>query len=195
MLVKTDTVSLRLTLMNPQTFVMRWKVSLSIDHAPSFSSTCLNEEKSEIFSESNKCSKSTKVKYKILESWVEYDSVANALARAGVVMTDDDDWSLLLVGPHISNEEFKRIPKNRKWNHFPGWAHLGRKDLLWKAMLEKISQFKDDYNIIPKSWLMPNDYKEFIKEKEVGLVWWLLGFWRSKCTLDLKTYRLFMRKR
>ena len=40
--------------------------------------------------------------------------------------------------------------------------------MLWKAMLEKITLFPNDYNIIPKSWLMPFDYKDFIQDKEVS---------------------------
>lgn len=34
--------------------------------------------------------------------------------------------------------------------------------------MPKMKSFKVEYNIIPKSWLMPYDYKDFIKDKEVG---------------------------
>lgn len=86
-------------------------------------------------------------------------------------MTDDEDWNLLLSTPILPLEDLKKLTKNKKCNHFPGCLHLGRKDLLWKALLDKINEFKEEYDIIPKSWLMPYDYKEFVKEKEVRIAY------------------------
>ena len=108
------------------------------------------------------------VKYKMSEKSIMYNWIVNALAKAGWAMTDDDNWSLLITSPHMTNEEAKSIQKNKKWNHFPGCYNLGRKDMLWKAMQLKINLFPVDYNIIPKSWIMPFDYKDFILNKDVS---------------------------
>jgi len=67
-----------------------------------------------------KCAKTVHVYYKLADNAIEYNCVTNVMAKAGVVMTDDDDWNLILVSPHIGKEDLKKVPKNKKCNHFPG---------------------------------------------------------------------------
>jgi hypothetical protein len=111
----------------------------------------------------------TKVLYRIAENATHYDSVENVLSKAGVSMTDDDDWNLFLSTPYMSKEEIRKVTKGKKWNHFPGNEYLGRKDLLWKCLKQKIEKLPEEFDIIPKSWMMPNDYKDFAREREVSI--------------------------
>jgi len=54
-----------------------------------------------------KCSKTWKIYYKITDNWNHYTSVTNALWKAGVAMTDEDDWNLYLGNPKMTKEEIK----------------------------------------------------------------------------------------
>lgn len=82
-----------------------------------------------------------------------------------MAMTDDDDWSLLMSPTNISIDDLKCLTKGKACNHFPGCWYLGRKDLLWNWLKAKIKKFSE-YDFVPKSWVIPADYKEFMQEKE-----------------------------
>lgn len=54
-----------------------------------------------------KCNKNTLLKYKHTHNSIQYNCVANVLSKAGMVMTDDEDWSLLLSTPLLPIEDLK----------------------------------------------------------------------------------------
>jgi hypothetical protein len=56
-----------------------------------------------------------------------------------------------------------------KCNHYPGSIRLGRKDLLWQAYASKKKEFPQDFDYMPETWLLPDDYNTFIKKREVIL--------------------------
>ena len=45
-------------------------------------------------------------------------------------------------------------------NHFPGMYSICRKDALARAVL-RIQKYSNQFDIFPKSWVLPYDYKEF----------------------------------
>ena len=52
-------------------------------------------------------------KYKISEKSITYNCIINTLGMAGWAMTDNDDWSLLITSPLMSNDEAKSVIKNK----------------------------------------------------------------------------------
>lgn len=67
--------------------------------------------------------------------------------------------------------------KFQKINHFAGSYHLGRKDLMWKNISKLKRQFGEDYNICPKTYIFPHDYKRFVcetKSKEVNKSYYIM---------------------
>lgn len=59
------------------------------------------------------------------------------------------------------------MTKFQKINHFPGCWSIGRKDNLWR----NISKFKrhhgEAYNIAPRTYIFPEDYKRFCQDREL----------------------------
>lgn len=60
---------------------------------------------------------------------------------------------------------FRSILPYQKVNHFPGTFHLGRKDRLWQNIHKMQLKFGfDQFNIIPKSFVLPRD-AQLLKEE------------------------------
>ena len=49
----------------------------------------------------------------------------------------------------------------QKTNHFPGCWHLGRKDLLWMKISKYRRLFKKDFDFVPKTYLLKNEWDLF----------------------------------
>ncbi|XP_034049570.1 tubulin polyglutamylase ttll6 isoform X2 [Thalassophryne amazonica] len=49
----------------------------------------------------------------------------------------------------------------QKINHFPGMTEICRKDSLARNMKRMLKLFPKDYNIFPKTWCLPADYRDF----------------------------------
>ena len=48
----------------------------------------------------------------------------------------------------------------QKISHFPGIHVLARKNLLGLSFMEMNKKFPEQYNFLPKTWMLPNDYPE-----------------------------------
>jgi tubulin polyglutamylase TTLL6/13 len=58
----------------------------------------------------------------------------------------------------------KRILPYQKINHFPGMQHVARKSLLATNLDRMRKLFPEDYDFMPRSWVLPNDLANFRKE-------------------------------
>lgn len=54
-----------------------------------------------------------------------------------------------------------RMQPYQRTNHFPGMVALARKNLLAKNLQAMKKSFPTDYNFFPKTWLIPQDAKDF----------------------------------
>ena len=53
------------------------------------------------------------------------------------------------------------MKRYQKINHFPGMSEICRKDHLARNMNRLYKQYKTDYNIFPKTWVLPADFGDF----------------------------------
>ena len=60
----------------------------------------------------------------------------------------------------------KHDDMQKRCNHFPGTFQLGRKDSMWRNIGRMIREHGDEYRIVPKTWILPEDYRRFQKERE-----------------------------
>ena len=122
------------------------------------------ESKGELVKYSQDELSKSKLTLKISESTHIYNSVVNSCKNAGFYLTDvGKEFNLLWTGA-TKIEVLKLMNKFQKVNHFPGSYNLGRKDLMWKNVSKMKRKFAADYNICPKTYIFPYDYKRFIIE-------------------------------
>lgn len=116
--------------------------------------------------------KRCKLIIKISESTHIYNSIVNSCKNAGFYLTDTGKEFNLLWTSGSGTDALKYMNKFQKLNHFPGSYQLGRKDLMWKNVSRLKRQFPLEYNICPKTYVFPQDYRRFVleaKENTKGL--------------------------
>lgn len=128
-----------------------------------------------------------KMKYKIAESVHTYNCVVNSLCWNGFSQTDGSHWNMLWSAP-LKPETLRNYDMYKHVNHFPGTWQLGRKDLMFRNMSAQIREFGEEYNIVPKTWILPYDLRLFQKEREEtsGKMLWILKPAASSCGRGIK---------
>ena len=78
--------------------------------------------------------------------------------------------------------------KYQKINHFPGSIQLGRKDMLWKNVYRLWQKFGKDFHITPMTYLLPEDYDRFVRDREMeqGNALYILKPAASSCGRGIK---------
>lgn len=133
--------------------------------------------------------KSNRLILKIVETTNIYNSLVNSCKNAGFYLTDSGkDWNLCWSG-NSKLDFLQYMNKFQKLNHFPGSYHLGRKDLMWKNISKMKRQFGDDYDICPKTYLLPHDYQRFVSEtksKDISKNYYIMKPVASSCGRGIK---------
>ena len=128
-----------------------------------------------------------KMKFKIADSVHVYNCVVNSLCWAGFQQTDGSNWNVMWSAP-LKPETLRNYDMYKHNNHFPGTWQLGRKDLMYRNIFAQIREFGEEYNIVPKTWILPYDIRLFLKEREdtVGKMLWILKPAASSCGRGIK---------
>ena len=58
----------------------------------------------------------------------------------------------------------REIHQNQHYNHFPYTFALGRKDYMYKHYKKYRNQFKEDYNFVPETFILPEDGNDFLEK-------------------------------
>jgi len=96
-----------------------------------------------------------------------YNAVVNTFKNAGFQMVETGNfWNVVWSGK-IQPDDIRDLNKYQKINHFPGSAHLGRKDYLWRNLQRYIQKYPKDYDITPATYLLPEEYDRFMDEREL----------------------------
>eukprot|EP00826_Nyctotherus_ovalis_P036329 TRINITY_DN3211_c0_g1_i13.p1 TRINITY_DN3211_c0_g1~~TRINITY_DN3211_c0_g1_i13.p1 ORF type:complete len:565 (+),score=152.27 TRINITY_DN3211_c0_g1_i13:118-1812(+) len=72
-----------------------------------------------------------------------------------------EEWDLLWTDTGITLETFAKMKTYQKINHFPSMNCLSRKDNLGKNLMRMRRYFPEDYDFVPPTWHLPNEYGDF----------------------------------
>ena len=105
--------------------------------------------------------------------WVKYGGIHNngvkaAFKTAGFRVLADkksDGFNAAWNGA-LKHEDFKRLNRYQRVNHFPGTWELGRKDRLGRNVSKMRRKHPEVFNIQPKSFVLPHDADEWRLECE-----------------------------
>ena len=79
-------------------------------------------------------------------------------------MMDDEtgDWDLYWCDTGgITPEMLSKMQSYQRINHFPGMYQLARKNNLCRNLMRMLKVFKDDFNMFPKTWILPAEVNDF----------------------------------
>ena len=89
-----------------------------------------------------------------------------------LVETESYDWRVLWVSGCFKPTVFENLNVSQKINHFPGSTELTHKDRLAFNIRKKKQKYGADYDIIPETFILPEEYdKAFTKIKNEGGLW------------------------
>ena len=88
----------------------------------------------------------------------------------------------------LKPETLRTYDRYRHCNHFPGTFQLGRKDSMYRNIYKMIREHGEEYKIVPKTWILPEDYSKFKKEREdtEKAKLWILKPANSSCGRGIK---------
>ena len=92
--------------------------------------------------------------------------------KLDLIETEANDWRVLWTSIGFKTSIFESIQATQKINHFPGSTALTHKDLLAYNVRKKKERFGAEYDIIPETFVLPNEYSAaYNRIIEVGGIW------------------------
>lgn len=73
---------------------------------------------------------------------------------------DMKDYNLLWNDEYIQEEDLRKLLPYQKINRFPGSYMLGRKNFLARNLTKMKKKHPEDFDFIPKTWLLPFQYED-----------------------------------
>lgn len=74
---------------------------------------------------------------------------------------EEEDWDIWWIDGPVAPSFLLKMQPYQRINHFPGMNALARKNLLAKNLMNLKKVFPLEYNFFPKTWLLPQDCKDF----------------------------------
>lgn len=89
-----------------------------------------------------------------------YEVVRYAAEKMGFTISrDDDPFSYLMWSDaYVSTDRIADLKPYQRLNHFPGMGEISRKDSLARNLVKMQKEFPEEYNFIPRTWILPADY-------------------------------------
>jgi len=113
--------------------------------------------------------------------------ILRTLEQGGLVRAKigSQDWSLLWTYK-LTREQFHNLRPGQKANHFPGSQQLGRKDLLWRNVLQMQTRLGAGCHILPTCFVLPGDAEEWQRVRsEQPDVTWICKPSNGRCGKDI----------
>lgn len=74
------------------------------------------------------------------------------------------NWDLYWCDGPIGLRLIQRMQAHQRTNHFPGIYNLAKKNMLGRHLMKLQSVFPDEYNFFPPTFILPQDFKEFLNQ-------------------------------
>ncbi|CAH8615549.1 unnamed protein product [Schistosoma rodhaini] len=106
--------------------------------------------------------KKNKIKANLRDS--RYNIVDQCIREAGFTVINNDDINdayLIWSDNFLSLERIMKLEPYQRANHFPGMIEICRKDLLTKNFSRMQKAKPDEYNFMPNTWILPQEYGYF----------------------------------
>jgi len=104
----------------------------------------------------------------------QYNAVINILRHGGLfrVRAETYRWTVMW-SLHPSSEQLRRFSPVQRANHFPGSFHLGRKDLIWRAIAKMQQKFGKEYQITPQGYILPKAFQAWdaARQRQPDALW------------------------
>lgn len=81
-----------------------------------------------------------------------------------VIAHEDDQSNIYWLDVSTITERFSRLAPWQRINHFPGMSHISRKNRLAQNLGKMQRRFPKEYAYYPKTWVLPQDAKDFRAE-------------------------------
>ncbi|KAL4235786.1 Tubulin polyglutamylase ttll7 [Mactra antiquata] len=93
-------------------------------------------------------------------SGTRYDVIRQMVEHVGFGVARDDDPTSFLIwnDAFVSTERITDLKPYQRINHFPGMGEVTRKDNLARNMMKMAKTCPEDFNFVPRTWILPSDY-------------------------------------
>ncbi|CAI2347509.1 unnamed protein product [Caenorhabditis sp. 36 PRJEB53466] len=88
------------------------------------------------------------------------------LSASHFTVVDESLFHVGYWGRHLKSAQYRTLQPHQKVNHFPGAFHIGRKDRLWMHIQQQQQRFAQDFDIMPFTYILPNDRAELLRYLE-----------------------------
>ncbi|GFN85470.1 tubulin polyglutamylase ttll7 [Plakobranchus ocellatus] len=97
-------------------------------------------------------------------SGTRYEVVRQMVEKMGFSVTKDDDPTSYLIWNDcfVSPDKISELKPYQRINHFPGMGEVTRKDALARNYLKMQKALPDEFNFMPRTWILPADYSLLI---------------------------------
>jgi len=116
-----------------------------------------------------------KVRFKISSKVWEYNCLVHALQRSGFQRTPTTRLANVFWSNFLTAEQYAKLNRYQKVNHFPGSYGLGRKDLLVKNItkLRRHHGSRTDFDFLPETFILPTEWSLFKRraDGQPGQMW------------------------
>ena len=82
--------------------------------------------------------------------------------KGWIEVTEEADWQLCWTDTSVGLERLLRLKKTQKINHFSGMLEICRKKSLCRNISNMAKKCPQDYNFVPKSFLLPEGLDDLI---------------------------------
>lgn len=93
-------------------------------------------------------------------SGTRYEVIRQMVEHLGFSIAKDDDPTCFLIwnDSFVSTEKISDLKPYQRINHFPGMGEVTRKDNLARNMMKMSKALPEEYNFVPRTWILPADY-------------------------------------
>jgi len=90
--------------------------------------------------------------------------VKEAIDAIGCRIASDDnfDCNLIWDDTRVSVEGVSELRAFQRFNHFPAMSEISKKDSLARNILKICKVMPQDFDFVPKTWIMPTDYSSLL---------------------------------